>query len=108
MVSFTSLLSFYWATAVLASTYKLEHDIPKQPDARLVRREPDISTAVPASTTSTPTPTPILVPHWAQCGGLGWTGPTVCAPPYTCVISCSMFSASSAIYISEKVCSLLP
>jgi cellulose 1,4-beta-cellobiosidase len=22
--------------------------------------------------------------HWGQCGGIGWTGPTVCASPYTC------------------------
>lgn len=22
--------------------------------------------------------------HWGQCGGQGWTGPTVCASPYTC------------------------
>lgn len=22
--------------------------------------------------------------QWGQCGGNGWTGPTVCASPYTC------------------------
>ncbi|KAG6834789.1 hypothetical protein H0H93_007374 [Arthromyces matolae] len=22
--------------------------------------------------------------HWGQCGGIGYTGPTVCASPYTC------------------------
>ena len=22
--------------------------------------------------------------HWGQCGGIGWTGPTTCASPYTC------------------------
>ena len=25
------------------------------------------------------------VPQWGQCGGEGYTGPTVCAPPYSCV-----------------------
>lgn len=23
-------------------------------------------------------------PQWAQCGGIGWTGPTACAVPYEC------------------------
>jgi cellulose 1,4-beta-cellobiosidase len=23
--------------------------------------------------------------HWEQCGGQGWSGPTTCASPYTCV-----------------------
>ncbi len=25
--------------------------------------------------------------HWGQCGGIGYTGPTVCASPYTCTYS---------------------
>lgn len=25
------------------------------------------------------------VPRWGQCGGTGYTGPTQCAPPYSCV-----------------------
>ncbi|KAH3196756.1 hypothetical protein LV157_004776 [Aspergillus fumigatus] len=25
-----------------------------------------------------------LAQHWGQCGGIGWTGPTACASPYTC------------------------
>ncbi|KIJ43285.1 carbohydrate-binding module family 1 protein [Sphaerobolus stellatus SS14] len=36
---------------------------------------PPVSSAPPA----------VTVPHWGQCGGIGWTGPTVCAAPYTCV-----------------------
>lgn len=39
------------------------------------------STAIPTST-SNPGAT---APHWGQCGGNGWTGPTVCASPFTCV-----------------------
>ncbi|KAF7338889.1 Endoglucanase GH5 [Mycena sanguinolenta] len=39
----------------------------------------------PSTTTSIPTSTPTSVSqHWGQCGGIGWTGPTVCASPYTC------------------------
>lgn len=26
------------------------------------------------------------VPHWNQCGGLGYTGATACASPYTCTV----------------------
>lgn len=42
-----------------------------------------------ATTTSKPTttstsPSGPTQTHWGQCGGTGWTGPTVCASPYTC------------------------
>lgn len=30
--------------------------------------------------------------HWGQCGGIGWTGPTTCASPYTCQVSNAYFS----------------
>jgi O-glycosyl hydrolase len=30
--------------------------------------------------------------HWGQCGGQGWTGPTVCASPYTCQVSNAYYS----------------
>ncbi|RYC87171.1 putative mannan endo-1,4-beta-mannosidase C [Fusarium oxysporum f. sp. narcissi] len=37
------------------------------------------------STTSKPTVTGgPTVPRYGQCGGASWTGPTVCASPYTC------------------------
>ncbi|KAI0914787.1 putative endochitinase CHI2 [Ustulina deusta] len=38
------------------------------------------------STTSSPTSTATgTVPQWGQCGGMGYTGPTKCQSPYTCV-----------------------
>lgn len=46
------------------------------------------TTPNPPTTTTTPPPGPTggpLVPHWGQCGGQGWTGPTQCEPPYKCV-----------------------
>jgi mannan endo-1,4-beta-mannosidase len=49
------------------------------------------STAVPSKTTSasssaSASPTSGgTVPHWGQCGGQGWTGPTGCVSPYQCV-----------------------
>ncbi|KAG8971988.1 hypothetical protein FRC05_010401 [Tulasnella sp. 425] len=41
----------------------------------------------PTPITSKTTTTPYAgtsAAHWGQCGGQGWTGPTVCVPPYTC------------------------
>ncbi|KAL2125982.1 hypothetical protein VTI74DRAFT_2030 [Chaetomium olivicolor] len=43
------------------------------------------STAPPASTTSSPPGGGDKVPHWGQCGGRGYTGPTECEAPYKCV-----------------------
>ncbi|UNI24677.1 Chitinase [Purpureocillium takamizusanense] len=43
------------------------------------------TTTTTSTTGSTPPPTGTLVPHWGQCGGQGWTGPTQCQPPYKCV-----------------------
>lgn len=45
-------------------------------------------TTLTTSTTTTPagpTPTGGGIPQWGQCGGMGYTGPTVCQTPYTCV-----------------------
>ncbi|CAG8976957.1 hypothetical protein HYALB_00010939 [Hymenoscyphus albidus] len=36
------------------------------------------------TTTSSPAPTGGVL-QWGQCGGMGYTGPTVCQSPYTCV-----------------------
>ncbi|KAJ1305183.1 hypothetical protein OPQ81_000214 [Rhizoctonia solani] len=40
------------------------------------------TTSAPATTTTASSGT---VPHYGQCGGIGYTGPTVCQSPYTCV-----------------------
>jgi cellulase len=53
-------------------------------------------TTTPTTTTTTPTTTSSTggstVPHYGQCGGIGWTGGTVCASPYTCVKSNDYYS----------------
>ncbi|EGS18918.1 putative cellulose binding protein [Thermochaetoides thermophila DSM 1495] len=36
------------------------------------------------SSTSAPTPTGCTSQRWGQCGGIGWTGCTTCASPWTC------------------------
>ncbi|KAH8812531.1 putative chitinase [Xylogone sp. PMI_703] len=43
---------------------------------------PTSTTTRTTSATATPTGT---VPQWGQCGGEGYTGPTTCQSPYTCV-----------------------
>ncbi|KIJ46618.1 carbohydrate-binding module family 1 protein [Sphaerobolus stellatus SS14] len=45
----------------------------------------------PATTVPPPTGVPTAA-HWAQCGGIGFTGPTVCASPYTCQVSNAYWS----------------
>jgi hypothetical protein len=41
------------------------------------------TTSSTTTTTTTTAPGPTQT-HYGQCGGTGWTGPTVCASPYTC------------------------
>ncbi|KAK0721633.1 glycoside hydrolase superfamily [Lasiosphaeria miniovina] len=43
-----------------------------------------LMTVTRTSSTPTPTPTGTLVQQWGQCGGIGYTGSTQCAPPYSC------------------------
>ncbi|KAG6001044.1 hypothetical protein E4U43_001432 [Claviceps pusilla] len=45
-----------------------------------------------SSSVSTSTTSRSLVPHWGQCGGKGWTGPTRCEPPYECVYGSEWWS----------------
>ncbi|RVD83416.1 uncharacterized protein DFL_007802 [Arthrobotrys flagrans] len=43
------------------------------------------ATTTPSTTTTSATPTAVAG-HWQQCGGIGYTGPTVCESPYTCTV----------------------
>ncbi|KIJ31028.1 carbohydrate-binding module family 1 protein [Sphaerobolus stellatus SS14] len=49
----------------------------------------------PGTTSTAPTstaPSGATAPHWGQCGGIGWTGSTVCVAPYTCKVSNAYYS----------------
>ena len=60
-------------------------------------------TTAPAPTT-TPSPSGGTVAEYGQCGGIGWTGGTVCAAPFTCqVANCK--SLDSPWYITEIISS---
>jgi len=56
--------------------------------------------APPTTTTTTSPPTGTggsggssgTVPEWGQCGGIGWTGGTVCVAPFTCKVSSAYYS----------------
>ncbi|GJE95940.1 glycoside hydrolase family 61 protein [Phanerochaete sordida] len=52
------------------------------------------SSAPPSSASSAPAapPTGATAAHYAQCGGVGYTGPTVCAAPFTCTVSNQYYS----------------
>jgi len=47
------------------------------------------ASSAPASSSSA---TGATAAHYAQCGGTGFTGPTVCAAPYTCTVSSQYYS----------------
>ncbi|KAK7462965.1 hypothetical protein VKT23_007546 [Stygiomarasmius scandens] len=42
--------------------------------------------------TSAPAPSKPTQVQWGQCGGIGYTGPTTCASPYTCVYTNPYYS----------------
>ncbi|KLO13335.1 hypothetical protein SCHPADRAFT_940466 [Schizopora paradoxa] len=61
------------------------------------------ASSTPSPTASSPTTTQSSVPvnsapaagsvaHWGQCGGIGWSGATVCASPYSCKVSNAYYS----------------
>ncbi|KAF5312248.1 hypothetical protein D9619_002760 [Psilocybe cf. subviscida] len=49
-------------------------------------------TSSSSSSGSSPTGGSGVAQHYGQCGGIGWTGPTTCASPYTCKVSNAYFS----------------
>ncbi|KDR73829.1 hypothetical protein GALMADRAFT_141611 [Galerina marginata CBS 339.88] len=50
-------------------------------------------TTAPATTSPVSTGTPSgTAAHYGQCGGIGWTGATVCAAPYTCQAANAYYS----------------
>ncbi|KAJ7465811.1 glycoside hydrolase [Mycena galericulata] len=51
------------------------------------------STSTLTSTSATSTPTsPGTVPEYGQCGGIGWTGGTICMSPFACHVLNSYYS----------------
>ncbi|CRK37536.1 hypothetical protein BN1708_007403 [Verticillium longisporum] len=70
-----------------------------RPATTTTSRPATTSTSRPATTTSTVAPpTTTTAPagptqvRWGQCGGQGWTGPKVCAAPYTCQVQNAWYS----------------
>ncbi|KAF8967130.1 glycoside hydrolase family 61 protein I [Flammula alnicola] len=51
-----------------------------------------ISSSSSASAPATPSTAAGTVAHYAQCGGTGWTGGTVCVAPFTCTFSSAYYS----------------
>jgi hypothetical protein len=45
-----------------------------------------------AAPTTTSNPGGCTAAHWGQCGGIGFTGCTTCASPYTCKYSNDWYS----------------
>nr|P38676.1 RecName: Full=Exoglucanase 1; AltName: Full=1,4-beta-cellobiohydrolase 1; AltName: Full=Exocellobiohydrolase 1; Flags: Precursor [Neurospora crassa OR74A]CAA54815.1 cellulose 1,4-beta-cellobiosidase [Neurospora crassa] len=53
---------------------------------------PTSSTAKPSSTSTASNPSGTGAAHWAQCGGIGFSGPTTCPEPYTCAKDHDIYS----------------
>ncbi|KAF5328599.1 hypothetical protein D9619_011594 [Psilocybe cf. subviscida] len=81
------------------------HDLPLQENDALAwfglkggssTTTSSVSTTKPVSTTKTTTSSGSVATgtqsQWGQCGGTGWTGPTVCASPYKCTFSNNYYS----------------
>ncbi|KAF3384036.1 Endo-1,4-beta-xylanase D [Talaromyces pinophilus] len=43
-------------------------------------------TSASSTTSTTSTSATSGAAHWGQCGGIGWSGPTICVSPYTCQV----------------------
>ncbi|KAG9018954.1 hypothetical protein FRB90_007945 [Tulasnella sp. 427] len=50
------------------------------------------TTTKPTTTTTTTTASGAQQTHYGQCGGQGYSGPTVCQSPYTCTVSNQYYS----------------
>ncbi|KAF8647046.1 hypothetical protein AX16_006883 [Volvariella volvacea WC 439] len=83
------------------SAANVDHNIPVQANDVLNWFGITGSTQPPPTNTTTTTSTPPttttnpggpLQTQWGQCGGIGWTGPTQCQSPYTCVKSNDWYS----------------
>ncbi|KAG4026251.1 hypothetical protein MFRU_043g00550 [Monilinia fructicola] len=53
---------------------------------------PTTTPSSPGTTTTTTSPGTTGVAHWGQCGGIGYTGSTICASPYTCTYANAYYS----------------
>ncbi|KDQ06890.1 carbohydrate-binding module family 1 protein [Botryobasidium botryosum FD-172 SS1] len=53
---------------------------------------PSPTTTTTTSRPTTTAPTGPAAPHYGQCGGIGWTGPTFCEGNYTCTKSNDYYS----------------
>ncbi|KAK1248980.1 hypothetical protein MKX08_007200 [Trichoderma sp. CBMAI-0020] len=54
-------------------------------------RTSTVTSSTRTSSSSSPTGSG-LAQHYAQCGGVGWTGPTQCVSPYTCQVQNDYYS----------------
>ncbi|KAK4034036.1 glycoside hydrolase family 7 protein [Parachaetomium inaequale] len=57
--------------------------------------KPTSTSTIKSTSTSSATTVPTggaKAPHWGQCGGKSWTGPTVCESPYTCKVTNEWYS----------------
>lgn len=86
--AYTSLISVLSkaATATVSSPVSTTTSKPLTTSTTLA------TSTTKATTSSTTTASSAGQTHWGQCGGIGWSGPTTCASPYTCQYSNAYYS----------------
>jgi len=62
------------------------------PTTTLVTSATSRTSSVVMTTTTAPALGGCTATRWGQCGGIGWSGCTVCAAPYSCVFSNNWYS----------------
>ncbi|KAI0031076.1 glycosyl hydrolase family 61-domain-containing protein, partial [Vararia minispora EC-137] len=65
---------------------------PAPPSSSPAATSKAASSTAPAAPSSTPSSPSGSVAHYGQCGGVGYSGPTACASPYSCVVSSAYVS----------------
>ncbi|KAG8780088.1 hypothetical protein FRC12_023474, partial [Ceratobasidium sp. 428] len=78
-------------TSAVTSTTKATTTSTTKPVTTSTTKPVTTSTTKATTTTSSTAPTATAGPY-GQCGGQGWTGPTVCATGWTCVASNTYYS----------------
>lgn len=77
----------YWANLTTKPAYDTVQSLLASAAGTTVPTSTATATTLTTKTTTTTSATTTATgtsAHWGQCGGIGWTGPTVCASPYTC------------------------
>ncbi|KAJ4410629.1 hypothetical protein N0V82_009179 [Gnomoniopsis sp. IMI 355080] len=82
----------YWANLTTKPAYDTVESLLAAAAGTTVATSSAATTTLATTTAATATATSGTQAQYAQCGGTGWTGSTVCASPYTCTYENAYYS----------------